>query len=68
MALRRLERDAQRERLMSGAREDIQRAREIIATSGLRGLFGALARRELLPAVLTPLGLAHLYGDVPARE
>jgi hypothetical protein len=60
--LRRLERDAEFERSMGGTRQDIQRAREIIARSGLRGLFAALERKEFLPALLPPLGLAEISG------
>jgi hypothetical protein len=42
MLLRRLERDAERATPMGSVRADIQRAREIIAKDGLRGLFEAM--------------------------
>ena len=46
-------------------RPDIQRARDIVAREGLRGLRPALNRGELLPSVLGPLGLApFLLPDV----
>jgi hypothetical protein len=49
-------------------RSDIQRARQLIAEKGLRGLFDALDRGELLPAVLLPLGLAGAYQGKPSNS
>lgn len=51
-ALARFERDAEyAERLGSVAREDIQRARQIVAESGLKGLFEAARRGVVLPVL-----------------
>jgi hypothetical protein len=49
-------------------RSDIQRARQIIAEKGLRGLFDALDRGELLPGVLVSLGLAGAYQGKPSES
>jgi hypothetical protein len=49
-------------------RSDIQRARQLIAEKGLRGLFDALDGGELLPAVLLPLGLAGAYQGKPSNS
>ena len=51
-------RDAEMATTMGGVRDDLQRARQIVAERGLRGLIEALARKEVLPSVLAPLGLA----------
>jgi hypothetical protein len=56
---------------MGGVREDVQRARSIIAEKGFKGfkgLFEALARGELLPATLMPLGLAGSQDIGSSRE
>jgi hypothetical protein len=48
-------------------RSDIQRARQLIAEKGLRGLFDALDGGEL-SAVLLPLGLAGAYQGKPSES
>jgi hypothetical protein len=44
-------------------RSDLQHARAIIAEKGPTELFAALDRGQLLPAVLSPLGLAAYYNS-----
>jgi hypothetical protein len=63
-----LARDAELGQMMGGPRADVARAKEILAKSGYKGLFEALANRELLPSVLVPLGLVGTYEAVSPRE
>ena len=68
MAAARRARDAYHGPSEGGVRKDAQRAREIIAERGFRGLIEAVQRKEVLPSVLASLGLAGAYEAGPPGE
>ena len=61
MAAARRARDVEYGPSSGGVRKDAQRAREIIAERGFRGLIEAVQRKEILPSVLASLGLVGAY-------
>jgi hypothetical protein len=63
-----LARDTELGTMMGGPRADVARAKQIMAESGYKGLFEALAKGEVLPSVLIPLGLAGTYEAGSPRE
>ena len=63
-----LARDTELGTMVGGPRADVARAKQIMAESGYKGLFEALAKGEVLPSVLIPLGLAGTYEAVTSRE
>jgi hypothetical protein len=68
-ALDRMQRDMEAAAQGGGiAREDVQRARSIIATKGFRGLFAALDAGVALPAALLPIAVGAVAASSRSDE